>query len=433
VSSTNNPRSQGRLHTEGIFRRALGDSDTDMQAIPQFDPELDSKFDSYAPHRDPHFGTDSPEPNAQGRVDDLYRRTEPTLDLPSAVSGWREPEHALPPVPPPLDDDDLPPAGRREPWRVLRWALASAATVTVSAVIGLALLTLPDAAQPEAKPSGMTSWLPSWVRDAVVAMAGKPVSTPASTSESVTESAPGSSSKTVAASSPESPAALQPAGSAASQQAAAVPEPDVQSGGTATSDAAQTTAASTVPDTAAASAAEPPSAAPAPVAAAPSTATREASVDDGRVAAASQTSPPPVERATAPAKVAERKSVKTISKQPGAIAEKSGTRERTAAQRPARSEERLVRAAPPGSIFVQHVSLASKADAQAWRARHRGLARTRIIAVNTSGKEIKYAVVSGPFASRKEAEAFAARDGVATAPWFRPQASLRAALPAERH
>ncbi len=432
MSSTNNPRSQGRLHTEGIFRRALGDSDADTQAVPQFDPELDPKFDSYAPHRDPHFGTDSPEHNVQGRVDDLYRRTEPTLDLPSAASGWREPEHALPPVPPPLDDDDLPPAGRREPLRVLRWALASAATVTVSAVIGLALLTLPDAAQPQAKPSWMTSWLPSWARDAVVAMAGKPVSPPASVPESV----PGSSSNTVAASSSESPAPSQPAAPTASQQATAVPEPEVQSDSTATSGAAQTAAAATtLPGTAAASAAVPPSAtaAPAPVAEAPSAATREASVGDGRVSTASQPSTPPVERATVPAKVAERTSVKTPKKQPVAIAAKSATRERTAAQRPARSEDRVVRAAPPGSIFVQHVSLASKADAQAWRARHRGLARTRIIAVNTSGKDIKYAVVSGPFASRKEAEAFAARDGVATAPWFRPQASLRAALPAERH
>ncbi len=428
MSSTDNPRGQGRLHTEGIFRRALGDSDADALATPQFDP----RFDSYAPHRDPHLDTDSPEHTTQGHTDDFYRRTEPTLDLPSPVNTWREPERALPPVPPPLDDDDLPPAGRREPWHMLRWALASAATLTVSAVIGVALLTLPDATQPQAKPSWMTSWLPSWARDAVVAVAGKPAPPSASVSiaspEASSEMSPEPPPKSLAEPSTESPAT--------SQQATAVPEPEVRPGSTASAGAKQTaeaTAPAAPAVSSAAIAANAANAASAPIAAAPSTAARETSADDGRIAAASQPSPAPVEHATAPAKVADRKSVRTTPKQPVDVAAKFAARERMTAQRAARNEERVVRAAPPGSIFVQHVSLASKADAQAWRARHRGLARTRIIAVNTSGKGVKYAVVSGPFASRKEAEAFAARDGVATAPWFRPQASLRAALPTERH
>jgi len=100
------------------------------------------------------------------------------------------------------------------------------------------------------------------------------------------------------------------------------------------------------------------------------------------------------------------------------------------ALRAGQRDEQAIRTSSPRSIFVQYVSLRTKADAQAWLARHRGLARTRVVAVKTPGKGLQYAVVSGPFASRKDANAFAAKDGVASAPWFRPQPSLRAALPA---
>ena len=91
-----------------------------------------------------------------------------------------------------------------------------------------------------------------------------------------------------------------------------------------------------------------------------------------------------------------------------------------------------VRAAKAGSFYVQHVSLGSMAEAQEWRAQYGALSGAKIVAVNTQDKGIKFAVISGPFADRKQAEAFAAKPGVPADPWLRPVKSLQGALLATR-
>lgn len=98
------------------------------------------------------------------------------------------------------------------------------------------------------------------------------------------------------------------------------------------------------------------------------------------------------------------------------------------APRSERGVDQLVRQAKVGSFFVQHVSLGSMAEAQEWRAQYGALSQARIVAVNTQDKGVKFAVISGPFATRTEAEAFAARPGVPADPWFRPVKSLQGAL-----
>ena len=90
--------------------------------------------------------------------------------------------------------------------------------------------------------------------------------------------------------------------------------------------------------------------------------------------------------------------------------------------------DQMVRQTKPGSFFVQHVSLGSMAEAQEWRAQYGALTRARIVAVNTQDKGVKFAVVSGPFATRKEAETYAARQGMPADPWLRPVKSLQSAL-----
>lgn len=98
------------------------------------------------------------------------------------------------------------------------------------------------------------------------------------------------------------------------------------------------------------------------------------------------------------------------------------------APRSERGVDALVRQTKPGSFFVQHVSLGSMAEAQEWRAQYGALSQARIVAVNTQDKGVKFAVISGPFATRKEAENFAARQGVPADPWLRPVKSLQGAL-----
>ena len=94
--------------------------------------------------------------------------------------------------------------------------------------------------------------------------------------------------------------------------------------------------------------------------------------------------------------------------------------------------EQMVSQATGGSYFVQHVSLTSMSEAQEWRAQYPVLKKSRIAAVKTQDQGVKFAVLSGPFANRKDAEAFAARQGVPADPWLRPLASLQKALLAPR-
>ena len=103
------------------------------------------------------------------------------------------------------------------------------------------------------------------------------------------------------------------------------------------------------------------------------------------------------------------------------------------AARSERGVDQVIRQAPEGSFFVQHVSLNSMAEAQEWRAQYRALSGARIAAVTTQNKGIRYVVISGPLANMKEAETFARREGIPTEPWLRPVTSLRRALqPANR-
>jgi hypothetical protein len=98
------------------------------------------------------------------------------------------------------------------------------------------------------------------------------------------------------------------------------------------------------------------------------------------------------------------------------------------APRSERGADNAVRQARPGSYFVQHVSLNSMAEAQEWRAQFAALKKSRIAAVKTPDKGVKYIVLSGPFATQKEADGFAARPGVPADPWLRPVKSLERAL-----
>ena len=102
------------------------------------------------------------------------------------------------------------------------------------------------------------------------------------------------------------------------------------------------------------------------------------------------------------------------------------------APRSERGADNAVRQARPGSYFVQHVSLNSMAEAQEWRAQFAALNKSRIAAVKTTDKGVKYVVLSGPFPSQKDAEAFSARPGVPADPWVRPLKSLQRALISSR-
>jgi hypothetical protein len=103
------------------------------------------------------------------------------------------------------------------------------------------------------------------------------------------------------------------------------------------------------------------------------------------------------------------------------------------APRSERGVDQMIRQAVAGSIFVQHVSVGSMAEAQEWRAQYGALSGARIAAVTTQNKGVRYILLSGPFANMKEAEAFARRQGIPADPWLRPVKSLqRALLPASR-
>jgi hypothetical protein len=125
-----------------------------------------------------------------------------------------------------------------------------------------------------------------------------------------------------------------------------------------------------------------------------------------------------------------------------AVAGDTGTADTAANKTPAddalapRSErgvDQSIRQAPAGSIFVQHVSVNSMAEAQEWRAQYRALSGARIAAVTLEKKGVRYVLISGPFANMKEAETFARKEGVPADPWLRPVKSLQRALqPANR-
>lgn len=102
------------------------------------------------------------------------------------------------------------------------------------------------------------------------------------------------------------------------------------------------------------------------------------------------------------------------------------------APRSERGVKKLIDQAKAGSFFVQHVSLTSMAEAQEWRAQHAVLKKSLIAAVNTRDQGVRFVVLSGPFADRKEAELFSNKPGVPANPWLRPLTSLQQALQTER-
>jgi hypothetical protein len=101
------------------------------------------------------------------------------------------------------------------------------------------------------------------------------------------------------------------------------------------------------------------------------------------------------------------------------------------APRSERGARELVEQARPGSFFVQHVSLSSMSEAQEWRAQHAALKKSLIAAAKTPDQGVKFIVLSGPFANRKEAETFSNKPGIPANPWLRPLASLKQALQVE--
>ena len=103
------------------------------------------------------------------------------------------------------------------------------------------------------------------------------------------------------------------------------------------------------------------------------------------------------------------------------------------APRSERGVDQMIRQAPPGSIFVQHVSVKTMAEAQEWRANYRALSGARITAVTSPNKGVRYILISGPFANRKEAETFVRKEGIPPDPWLRPARPLQRVLqPANR-
>jgi septal ring-binding cell division protein DamX len=72
------------------------------------------------------------------------------------------------------------------------------------------------------------------------------------------------------------------------------------------------------------------------------------------------------------------------------------------------------------------------AEAQEWRAQFAALNKSRIAAVKTTDKGVKFVVLSGPFPTQKDADTFSARPGVPADPWVRPLKSLQRALISSR-
>ncbi len=265
-----------------------------------------------------------------------------------------------------------PPRARRVLGKVLRWTAAMVLLLAVSAAVVL-LLFAQNLSPVIVNSPILKDNLPPWAMDAVVAVVGKPPSA------------------ALAPITPAEPAA--PAGATVPAAAADLPREQP---------------APAAPEATAADAAKPEPAPPEPVKAVPATAEAAKAEPAKAEAPPAPTAVPAAE----PAKAALAKA------EPADVL----------APRSERGVDQLVRQTRPGSFFVQHVSLGSMAEAQEWRAQHRALAQARIAAVSTPDEGVKFAVISGPFANRKEAEGFAGRPGIPADPWLRPLKSLQDAL-----
>lgn len=298
-------------------------------------------------------------------------RTEPTLDGPSAA---------------PVKPFTPAPATRSLLNKALRWVAGITLLLVVSLLV-VGLLFAKNVPPTVVNSPLLKDNLPPWAMAAVVALVG---SAPAP----VPEAAPA-----------EAPAATVPAA-----------EADSESG----------MVESPVP------AAEPP--------AAPAAAPEKSEAVRGEPAKAEPAEPVKAEVAKAEAVSTEAAKPEPAKAEPAKVeppkpeapkvepARRTPVAGEALAPRSERGVDALVRQTKPGSFFVQHVSLGSMAEAQEWRAQYGALSQARIVAVNTQDKGVKFAVISGPFATRKEAENFAARQGVPADPWLRPVKSLQGAL-----
>jgi hypothetical protein len=88
----------------------------------------------------------------------------------------------------------------------------------------------------------------------------------------------------------------------------------------------------------------------------------------------------------------------------------------------------MIREVPAGSFFVQHVAVKSMAEAQELRAAYRELSGAKIAAVRSPKKGVRYILISGPFANKKEARAFLRKDGIPSDSWLRPVKPLQSEL-----
>lgn len=328
---------------------------------------------------------------ADSRVN-LDGRTEPTLESPFTATG------GLPPVPPPQPDEPTPPA-RSRLSSFLRWTLASVLMLLVSATVVFVLFA------PRLPPHVLRSpllqqLLPPWAIETLASFAPPP--SPAPAPASVPAAAADSADKNAVRA--DSPVA------AAEPPLAEAPKADMAKNEAPKAEAVK-------PDAPRAEAPKPD--APKPDAPKPDAPKAEAPKAEAPKADASKADASKAGASKADASKAE--AAKTEASRPANATE-------ALAPRSERGVDQLVRNAPAGSFFVQHVSLGSMAEAQEWRAQYRALSQAKIVAVNTQDKGVKFAVVSGPFATRKDAETFAAREGVPAEPWLRPLKSLQAAL-----
>lgn len=81
---------------------------------------------------------------------------------------------------------------------------------------------------------------------------------------------------------------------------------------------------------------------------------------------------------------------------------------------------------PLGTWVVQHAAMPSFQAAQKWQQSVPLLVDARIVALYRPNDKLAYfAVVSGPFTSRAQATAFAARKGMPADAWVRGARSLK--------
>lgn len=103
-------------------------------------------------------------------------------------------------------------------------------------------------------------------------------------------------------------------------------------------------------------------------------------------------------------------------------------REDPLAPRSERGVDQMIREAPAGSVFVQHVAVKSMAEVQELRAAYPALSGAKIAAVKSAKKGVRYILISGPFANKKEARAFLRKGGIPADSWQLSAKSLKSEL-----